>query len=221
MTLPSEPYFTVTYKLIPESGTNPAAMKITGMFSYMINDRTFTSPIVERRETLAGLSRNQLNNILRDIDMKVEDPPALATTTQPGQSTRPPETTTPPRTTTPTTPTTPVRRPDTGSSSNAKYLLTFEQGIRFRIQIAAGHKEVNIQRYFNNYRLEHKVLLDKHEGWNKYLVGSFAEYKDARDYRVHLRNTTPIKDAFVAAYNDSKRITVQEALMASNQKWVQ
>jgi len=217
--LPADPFFTVTYMLIPQEGVtvNPAAaINITGEFTYMISDRTFTSGTVQRRETLAGMNREQLNNILRNLDLQVAEQPALIAATTPPR-TPPPVYTNSPRTTTTPTAQTATRRL---SQANIAHVLPFESGIRYRVQIAAGQREVNIQQYFRRFRLEHTVMLEEHEGWLKYSVGSFTEYSDARDLRVHLRNTTTIDDAFVAAYNDSRRITVQEALMASNQRWV-
>jgi hypothetical protein len=93
-------------------------------------------------------------------------------------------------------------------------------GVCYGVQIAAGHKLVNIPYTFKNYRLEYQVNREEHDGWYKYITGPFGKYRDARDYRVQLSNTTAIKDAFVTAYSNGKRITVQEALMALNEKWV-
>jgi len=232
MDLPAEPFFTVMYKLIPEEGTviDQQAMRIAGEFSYMVNDRTFSSVIIERRETLARLNRDQVNDLLRDVAVQVtEQQPVLVagTTTQQqpvsGTTTTPPATTTRPPSTTTSTPTStprPISTPAIATSSDASDMLKPESGVYYRVQIAAGHRPVNTQRYFRNYRLEYSVMREDHEGWYKYSVGSFAEYKDARDYRVHLGNTTTINDAFIAAYNNGKRITVQDALMALNQRWV-
>jgi hypothetical protein len=51
------------------------------------------------------------------------------------------------------------------------------------------------------------------------MIGSFGNYKEARNKREVLRSGKA-KDAFVTAYNGAKRITVQEALMISSQKWM-
>ena len=223
MDLPAEPFFTVSYKLIPEDGVtpNPASMNLTGLFSYMINERTYSSEIIERTEMLAGLNSARLNDILSGIPLQATEQTLVAATT-PQQTTTPQQ----PPATAPVAPEKPAPAPSTSpgravaTSSDANDMLKPETGVYYRVQIAAGHKLVNTQRYFRSYRLEYSVMKEVHDGWYKYSVGSFAEYKDARDYRVHLSNATKINDAFVAAYNNGNRITVQDALMALNQKWV-
>ena len=56
------------------------------------------------------------------------------------------------------------------------------------------------------------------EGLDKFMVGNFSEYKDARSHREVIKQKG-CSTAFVVAYNGAKRITVQEALMITNQKW--
>jgi hypothetical protein len=211
MDLPPDPYFTVTYKLIPEEGVavDPSAMHIAGLFSYMIGDKTMTANVVERSGVLAGLTQDQVNSLLKDILPEAEQPVLVASGPETKEAAG-------------SKASQPVLVADNKSKpvqSGTNDMLAPESGIYYRVQIAAGHKPVNSQRYFRKYRLDYSVLKEQHDGWFKYSVGSFAEYKDARDYRVHLSNTTPLHDAFIAAYNNGKRITVQDALMALNQKW--
>ncbi len=206
MDLPAELYFTVTYKLIPDEGfvVDQSNMQIDGMFSYMLGDKTMTANVVERNERLAGLSQAEVNRILGGVVPVIEEQPVLVASVDEAvrQGTAPEPT---------------LRKPS--ATNNTGDMLTPEAGIYYRVQIAAGHKPINAQRFFRRYKLEYSVLKETHDGWFKYSIGSFPTYKDARDYRIHLSNTTRLNDSFVAAYNNGKRITVQEALMALNQKW--
>lgn len=92
-----------------------------------------------------------------------------------------------------------------------------ETGISFKVQVGAGHKKVSSNYFSNKFNLKEVVSTESHQGWIKYIVGNFNDYKSARDKRNSIRNK--IKSAFVTAYNKGERITVQEALMIANQKW--
>ncbi|MDG2227367.1 MAG: hypothetical protein P8L20_06500, partial [Flavobacteriales bacterium] len=93
-------------------------------------------------------------------------------------------------------------------------------GVSFRVQVLAAHKTVDakyIQKRYNGYN--NKLNLDNHEGWVKYTTKSLKTYKDARDTRNDFKRYE-FPGPFVTAYNSGERITVQEGLMLSSQKWV-
>ena len=210
MNLPADPYFTVSYKLVPKNASLPPP-QMQGTFSYLEGEKTISIDIKQTDRDLASLSADEIGGLI-----------ATLSTTQLAQTIPPVETksevvkTTPPAET---------RKPKTSTKSNKElktnlpYLLEPEDGVYYRIQLAAGHRTIDIERYFKKYNLEKEVRKEYHEGWHKYSIGSFPLYKSARDYRVHIWNSTVIDDAFVSAYNDGQRITVQEALMIANQQW--
>jgi len=95
-----------------------------------------------------------------------------------------------------------------------------ENGINYKVQIAAGKKEVKPSYFQTVHNINEKVDIDYHESWYKYTIGLYDVYKDARDKRNAVwQENNKINDAFVTAYNTGERISVQEALMISNQKW--
>ena len=93
-----------------------------------------------------------------------------------------------------------------------------QTGVNYKVQICALHSNAPVSYFKNTYSISEAINIESHEGWTKYTVGGFNEYKQARDHREIMKNKG-IMGPFVTAYNIGKRITVQEALMISNQQW--
>jgi len=95
-----------------------------------------------------------------------------------------------------------------------------ETAVAYKVQIAASHKEVGQDYFTKIHSITEPVAIEFHETWYKYTIGSFPVYKQARDKRNKVwASDNKINDAFVTAYNSGDRISVQEALMISKQKW--
>ncbi|MCB9170680.1 MAG: hypothetical protein H6597_08080 [Flavobacteriales bacterium] len=97
-----------------------------------------------------------------------------------------------------------------------------EQGITYKVQITAAHREVGKAYFMERHHFNGDFDIEHHEGWIKYTTGRYPEYREARDERVSLVAAGHhFPGPFVTAYNNGSRITVQEALMISHQQWVQ
>jgi hypothetical protein len=230
VTPPAENYYLVSYKLSPINNSSIDSLDISGTYSYIEAERTFNLDVVEQNINLIGLKKEEVNNLVVNVN-KQKKLQILANNNSSKNNTSSDKTN--PKSNT----NTPIVKKKSGEEqfnkniavNNSKLripeelhttdLLKPDTGIYYRIQVAAGHQSIDVKRYFKKYKLEEKVLAEDHNGWKKYSVGSYRIYKEARDYRTHIWNTTSINDAFVSAYNNGSRITVQEALMVGNQKW--
>ncbi|MBK6343894.1 MAG: hypothetical protein IPF41_15270 [Flavobacteriales bacterium] len=97
-----------------------------------------------------------------------------------------------------------------------------EKGVTYKVQITAAHREVGKSYFKARHQFAGDFQIERHQGWIKYVTGGYAEYKDARDQRVnYVQAGHNFPGPFVTAYNNGDRITVQEALAISNQRWVQ
>jgi hypothetical protein len=208
MNLPPASEFLVSYKIIPDPGKTLEDLSIRGSFSYITGNQTKSVGIVEKNYELAAATTRKdttVADIREDVKTVIRDEPVenvLAKTDT--VTTRPM-----------------VEKPMAvvAKPSGKSNFLESEEGIYYRVQLAAGHADINIQNYFRKLKIQEDVKMEHHEGWRKYSAGSFYTYKDARDYREKIRNGTPVTGAFVSAYHSGKRITVQEALMTANHKW--
>lgn len=96
-----------------------------------------------------------------------------------------------------------------------------QEGIHFRVQLAAGHKILQKDMFSHLYNFREGFILENHEGWVKYTTGQHSTYADARNDRERIKNDySKFKGPFVTAYNTGERITVQEALMVTKQRWI-
>ncbi len=97
-----------------------------------------------------------------------------------------------------------------------------EKGVTYKVQITAAHREVGSAYFKARHRYSGDFNIERHQGWIKYVTGGAETYTDARDLRNNLVQAGhEFPGPFVTAYNNGERITVQEALMLSNQQWVQ
>lgn len=99
--------------------------------------------------------------------------------------------------------------------------LTKKEGnVSYHVQIGAfTNSAVTVARLKKKFGISESIRSEFQGGYSKFMVGSHGEYKSARDHREQVKSSNGVASAFVVAYNTGKRITVQEALMISNQKW--
>ena len=93
-------------------------------------------------------------------------------------------------------------------------------GVNYRVQIAAGKNVVDKAYFEKRHNWTSDFVIENHKGWIKYTTGSYQIYRIARDNRATVNGGEhKFNGPFVTAYNEGIRITVQEALMISKQKW--
>jgi hypothetical protein len=219
--LPTDDLIKVSYKL---SGSAENA-KIDGVFSFIDNDETkkITIPATlisgNNTETVNATPQNSTKTANVIPQQKTENVSAATATPMETKSSDHEQTKT-------ENPTFPVRSSDQNASeaqapkndlTNQK-IPSAQHSVDYKVQVCALRQTpVNTSYFLIRYGLT--VGQELHEGWTKYTVsGGFNEYKEARDLRENVRMKGVVKP-FVTAYNSGKRITVQEALMITSQKW--
>ncbi|MHB8261302.1 MAG: hypothetical protein ACYDCN_10440 [Bacteroidia bacterium] len=206
--IPSSEEIKVSYKLTPDSGASiqkPAYID-GSKFSYIENNQTNTVAIDKQeitegeqttiaRATTPNTNSNSTTNVTTNTQ-----PENTNTNTQPDNT---------------TTSTQPTNKNETTTT----IATTPKSGnVHYSVQIGAFQKSVNSSALGRRYSIKETVRTEMHDGYTKCIIGKFNEYKIARDNREAVKSKG-VSDAFVTAYNSGKRITVQEALMVSNQRW--
>jgi hypothetical protein len=115
---------------------------------------------------------------------------------------------------------------DTKTKTEDKYIdlsatkVTAGDGkVNYKVQILALQNPKSPSTVGRILNVSETISTEMGDNFRKYIVGSHGEYKEARDHRELIKSRGVVAP-FVTAYNKGRRITVQEALMASNQSWV-
>jgi hypothetical protein len=232
--IPANEEVMVSYKLLPvivQSGDEP---EITGRFSYLQNEETIVLPILTGAAEIAEVPKDtstaEIEEEIADLDPEPEltdeepvQPPAeaaeIAVMEEPVVEAPKPEPV--------KTPTPPVNQPEKDpepkkkiTDSNIVDVPEPQEGIFYRVQIAAGPNNLQPNTFAKLYGFDENFGIENYDGLFKYTTGYHQIYKEARNDRERIRGKYDKFDGpFVTAYNDGERITVQEALMVSNQKW--
>jgi len=218
MSIPKNNPIYITYT-VTASGVNAEQLRnMDGTFAYLYNEETKKAKITPSSnqpeavkpvvETNTEITENE--TIVEKIPNLLEPAPIVETTENESTVEKIPNLLEPaPIVETTTEPTSSIPVP--------------ENGVTYKVQICAGHLPVETNSYFKSAFSfsEGPIMLENHEGWIKYTIGGFDTYKTARTRRNVVTAGYELPGPFVSAYNDGTRITVQEALMISNQKWIQ
>ena len=217
MSLPEESEFTIHYKLKAPQDLNKK-FTIRGKFSFIFNNEPKTIQIPKKHITISeglisqtdksSLSDNAIEEkessskegkigVIKEKNRVIKEQKKEAV--QEVKRSR--------------------RQSKTLTKSRVESTLASKAAISYRVQVAALRKKNSINVLSRKLNISQPIDMEFHDGWNKYIVGSYSIYKIAREGRNKVRNK--VEKAFVTAYNQGKRITVQEALMISNQKWHQ
>jgi hypothetical protein len=222
VSMPTVPEFKISYKVSMAAGIT-GNKNFDGVFSYIENDETkkFIIPTstvsiggTMATNTSASNPDNSTNTATNNTNTSNNTNTTNTSTTDNTSNT----------TATNTTNTNSANTADNTTTDNSTKNLSattipVPQGnVNYRVQIAALRNAVEADKLATRFNINQKIDMEMAGGLTKYIVGSHPEYKAARDARETIKSKG-VNDAFVTAYNSGKRITVQEALMITSQKW--
>ncbi|MEO8066098.1 MAG: hypothetical protein ABI599_00255 [Flavobacteriales bacterium] len=207
LNLPASNEVKITYKLVSKTA-QPGEHTVNGEFGYLLNDETQRAVLGSTTfstgaEAWAAFQKAQQSAEQEAIVINepAKNPEVPPTSTGSTDAT--------------------AQRPN-GETQRANRIPTPETGVTYKVQITAAHREVGSDYFQARHHFSGQFGIERHEGWIKYTTGRYAAYKEARDQRqAYVSAGHAFPGPFVTAYNNGERITVQEALMISQQRWVQ
>jgi hypothetical protein len=212
MTIPADQTFTVSYKVTVASTAEAGNNVVEGMFSYFDNGKT--KPVIIPSSRIQVEGKTPVIAATNPTNTNSESTNTQTNNINPTQTNN-----------TNTTQTTTAQKTEIASEAveqpeGQTNISNSNADVRYRVQICATRKPASTDYFVKNNNVSEKIFVNMHEGWHKFTVGGFNVYQDARNHREQVKSQNKIAGPFVTAYNNGTRITVQEALMITNQKWV-
>ncbi len=214
MNLPEIPGFIITYRLVPTGGQTLEGPDIRGILSYIVEGRNMEVEIQQMDIDLSAVTDQDVEAIVAAIEAGEAVPapqPPLSVTgeNQPAPAAGTGETSMPAER---------EAEPATVVSASSRIpssqLLAVQDGLYFRVQLAATHRFRDANITYAAYNLSRPVKVEMVEGWYKYTAGSFGSYQQARDFRNSV-TARGIDGAFIVAYRNGRRIAITDALPAA------
>lgn len=224
MNLPEEPGFTVSYRLIPEASKSMEDLQISGTLSYILEGRNISVDIKQAEVYLSGISPANIEALMVSLESGKEMPADKPVQPEPKEVKPPPVKVEKPvvkKEEPVATEETPVVRETRAQPATPglpgvpdRQQLPVQTGIYYRVQLAATSRFSDANTAFAAYNLSRPVLVERHDGLYKYTVGSFSTYSQADDFRKTILSKG-IRGAFIVAYSNGKRISVNDARKAT------
>jgi hypothetical protein len=195
MKLPKTSEFEVVYRLVPKQNETQGDMLIDGMLTYTAGNDNKIVEIKEMDIYLQEMTQVQKRNLLA----RGAVPPRTGRTVTRTE----PE---PVRTQQTVTPPTNPGRASSDMIMNTK-VLDYGSGSYFRVQLSANRTPVDATTIYREMGVDRDVLVEQHQGYYKYTVGSFSTYQQAVSYKEEVERLPDIQGAFVVAYRDGRRVS--------------
>ena len=196
MKLPPTTEFEVVYRLVPKQNEPQGDMIIDGMLTYTTGNENKIVEIKEMDMYLQEMTQVQKRNLLATGTVPART--ARSTTSQTNQ----PE----PVNTRQPTASTSVPGTASGRVINNTRVLDYGSGAYYRVQLSANRIPIDAVAYYREVGVDREVLVEQHEGYYKYTIGSFSTYEQAVSYKNQVDGLAEIDGSFVVAYRDGRRV---------------
>jgi cell division protein FtsN len=199
--LPADEDLTISYVLEKTDAAAADAKLDNGEFSYLENDQSKKTKL--QIDQLGKQTEVVATPITEPTPTVAPEPVAVTpTTTEPTKTEVSPEPT----------------KTEVMPAESKEAVIKKEGNVQYAVQVGAFKNAIESSVLSNKFNVTEKITSEMADGFSKFMVGNFNEYKRARSHREVMKYKG-CRTAFVVAYNGPKRITVQEALMITNQKW--